>query len=188
MKKVIFLLSILLIISACVQSPENNDSYNRYYFYQDIDGFWFTSLRTIYGENEVPFYFHPREVDNLTYNSSINDYLGFVQRNNGRVLIGINEDFPQNYDVVAAVEIGKITGRVLGIETKSGVISAVDDLPVHNCSVADPLNFVIEFRMGNFTGVKSDEFCAIITTTEPRNIIKGANLMAYKLLGIIPLD
>ena len=188
MKKIIFFLAISLMLVACSPTQSSLDEYNGYKFYEDADGFWITKLSTFHGDDDVPFYFHPSEVDNLTYNNSINDYMGFIQRNGGRVLLGLDPNFPERYDAVAAVEIGKITGRVFGIETRSGFVSSVEELPVHNCSVANPQNFVIELRQGNFTGVESKDFCAIITTEHPRDILKGANLMGYKLLGIIPLE
>lgn len=188
---VLFALLILaaLVLSNIFASNNGVDDYSEYgsfEFTQDSQGFWTTTMNTAYGENQITFRLHPKDVDQIPYNNTINAALAHVQRQNGNVLIGIdNEIGPFSRTAIAVSEISKIMGNVFAIPTKTGVIYPEDDLPVHNCELnASQSTFVFELRKSDEPKIVSDGFCAILYG-EGDNLIELSNAIVYRLTGVI---
>lgn len=174
------------------------EDYNGFEFYQDVNGFWHTELRTVQGDQDVPFRHHPSEVDNLNYDPRITKRLAQVQGNKGSVVITFDSNLfnPNLTDVgapaIAGVEIGKITSKIFGMPTSSAIttpIEGADNLPVVDCLSSNTALFVFEFRLaekGQTSKIFSENFCGIIRANSLNDTIKLADLAVFKLVGIIP--
>lgn len=185
----VLIIAAALILSLMFGAEEEIDEYAEYgsfEFIQDSQGFWTTTMNTAYGENQITFRLHPKDVDQILYNNTINAALAHVQRQNGNVLIGIdNEIGPFSRTAIAVSEISKIMGNVFAIPTKTGVIYPEDDLPVHNCELnASQSTFVFELRKSDEPKIVSDGFCAILYG-EGDNLIELSNAIVYRLTGVI---
>jgi hypothetical protein len=192
-----FWLGLILIIGiissayfgfkALSNDPVNDLLYNEFEFIQGPDGFYYVELNTAVGDSHIPFYYHPRSLENLSYDQNITTELFFVQRRNGVVRIALDTEFLDDpYIVVAGVEISKITGRVFAMPTASGFTSDVENITkVFTCADANNTTFVIELRKGDENKAVSNGTCAILYSTSGRDAVMMADLFVYKTLGVM---
>ena len=193
-KKLVITISTILVLALLVYSVFYIISlfdyeYNGYDFSKRPDGLWSVPLMTVIGEESVMFYYHPRDLERFYFEDGIVSQFSTVRNNRGTVKIGIDESLLQSgRTAIAGVEISKVTGKVIGLETKSGSIQPLDieDLPTYNCDNASANNFVVQFTTGDEDKVfLEDDFCATLEVTELANLVKLADLFVYKIIGVM---
>lgn len=166
-------------------SEEFNPVYNGFVFQEDGD-YWRVGLKTVVGDQTIPFYYHPSELEEIPYAKKINSDLLAVQKNKGKFSIAISPDLKESGTaVISAVEISKISGNVFGLETAAGYSGPVDELPVFNCENATPKNFVVELELGDANSISAKSYCAVLTAQNETDLIKLSDLLVFKLMGIM---
>lgn len=199
---VVFLITALVIIILGVlflfnkpdvkkQLPPFDPVYNGYIFNETSNlGLWRTVVKTPKGDVPIDFYYHPREVENYSYNNNITRDVANIILRKGNFLIGYDVGYSDNgIAALAGSEISRITGKVFDISTKSGFVDSVGDsaIPIINCSLANYKNLVLEFRPGSESKIVYDNnYCITIYSEVPEDMLKLADFLDYKLLGVIP--
>lgn len=194
-QKFLFGLLIFIVLIAAAfygfnalnKTETNSLVYNGFEFVQGPDTFYYVELNTAIGDSMVPFYYHPKDLENLSFDQNITNELFFAQRRNSNVKIALDTEFLDDpYIVVAGVEISKITGRVFAMQTRSGFTSEVENITnIFSCEDANNQTFVIELRKGEDNRAVSNGSCAILYATSGREAVKMADLFVYKTLGVM---
>jgi hypothetical protein len=108
----------------------------------------------------------------------------------GSFLIGFDSAYNSTgIAAIAGAEVSRITGKVFDLKAKSGFISALEDpaIPVINCSMANQLNMVLEFRASDESKMEYDnKYCITIYAENPDDLVRLSDFLTYKLLGVIP--
>lgn len=163
--------------------------YNDFEFVQGPDGFYYVELNTALGDQVIPFYFHPSQLEELDFDSNATAALFFAQRRGSEVNIAIDTDFlDDSYIIVAGVEVSKITGRVFGMRTTSGFTEPVQNITrSFSCeNTGGPLNFVVEFKRSNTSFVESSgDYCVIINAVDGMDAVRLADLFVFKAMGVM---
>lgn len=160
--------------------------YNGFEFYQDNNGFWHTRINSLRGEVDVPFYYHPDQLEIYAFPESIKKELAETQRTGGKVIIAYSNEYKTAGGAgIAAVEITKIVSQVFGISTSSGFMEPIDNLPVASCKNASVSSFVIELAPGNETFVNHSSYCTRLTAKSLDELIQLSDLFSYKITGIM---
>ncbi len=184
MKKLLIILAVFLLIGCSFNDTEDY-TYNGYSFVP-VQDFWGVTINTIQGETNIIFHHHPSELELYEFDENTLNYFNNVHRNEGDFLIGISEELSTSGVVaLAGVEVSKVTGKVLGMETKSGFTTEDFGTRVVNCDNASTTKFVLVFKLGEENSIITNYYCSIITANETNNLIELADLFVYKILGIM---
>jgi hypothetical protein len=188
---IIFLFKSLKPAPQPIEVPKLDDVYNGYIFNKTAQfGLWSVVVKTPRGDIPVEFYYHPRELENYSYNTNITKGLAALILRKGNFSIGYDVSLSdKGVAAIAGSEVSKMTGKIFGIPTKSGFVDFVGDkaIPIINCSNSNYMNMVLEFRMGNETKIVYDnKYCIRIYAATLEDTVKLADFMDYKLLGVIP--
>lgn len=164
--------------------------YNGYTFYQ-VPPYnqWSVVINTPTGNYAAEFYYHPQQVNHLDYDLNITKDVASLLLMKGKFNVGYDTALSnEGIAAVAGSEIGRVTGKIFGIETKFGFTDALDDpaVPVVNCSMAKYNNLVLELRMGDENKIVYEKKCIIIYSETKEDLVKNTDFLAYKLLGVIP--
>jgi hypothetical protein len=164
--------------------------YNGYIFEKSPPfNLWNVTVKTAIGEIPLEFYYHPQELEKFVYDNNMTKDLLVVRKLKGKVFIGFDSNFSTAGIVaVAGSEIARITGKMFGLETKSGFVEYIGDnnIPVVNCSIANSTNFVFEIRQGTENKVEYEKYCAVIYAKTPADTVKMADFVVYNLILIMP--
>lgn len=191
------IIGVVYLISSASKPKISTDTYKGFDFFQDAYGYWNVELKTALGDSVVPFYYHPSELEDINYDNNINTGLVIVQKNKGEVVIVADTKFanPELSDTqsftIAYVEIQKITSKVFGMDTSAAFneeIQGVENMKIFDCSMSNNKTYVFELQLGEpeeENRVYSEGFCGIIRVNKPEDIIMLADLLVYKLLGIM---
>jgi hypothetical protein len=170
--------------------PNIYAEYNGYFFNKTGNSsLWSVVVRTQKGDANLEFYFHPLDVENYTYNVNITRDVARLIILKGKFYIGYDVGLSdKGVAAIAGSEVSRITGKIFGLETKSGFIDAVSDktIPVINCSMVNSTTMVLEFRLGNETKIAYDtRNCIVIYASNLEDTVKMADFLDYNLLGVI---
>lgn len=172
---------------------------------------WYTTLNLESGEAIYPFYNHPRDLENISYDARANNALAVVQSNGGTFSVSvdesiIDEELDFQFVSTAAFNMIRFTAPHFGLETRIGSSNAtvreelndednIDDnlnqtsnglvFEDISCEDSGPEEFVVSFRLGNETKVEQDVYCSIFTVTNGRDMIDLADLFMYNALGVM---
>ena len=184
---VLFVVVFLAIVSVFIFWPEPDTSYNGFEFVQGPDGFYYVEINTAVGDQVVPFYHHPRELENISFDSDSISALATAQANRADVKIALDTRFANDsYIVVAGVEISKITGKVFVMPTTSAFTEPISNTSrTYTCDDASPQSYVILFNQSPENKVESHGFCTVLQAESAREAVKVANLFVYKALGVM---
>lgn len=189
---VLIVAAIILVMSNKPKQEEQkfDTIYNGYFFNQTTDlGLWSVVVRTPRGDYPLEFYFHPQQVEMFEYNNNITRDMADIILRQGKFFIGFDTNFSNSGVIaIAGSEVSKITGKVFGIQTKSGFVESLGDknIPIINCSRANYMNMVLEIRQSDENKIIYDKYCIVLYAKSPEDAVKLADLMDYKLLGVIP--
>lgn len=194
---IVLIITFGIVYLISYASKPKTYTYNGFDFYKDQYGFWNVEIKTALGDEIIPFYYHPSELENIAYDQKINAGMAYVQNNNGSVVIVADKKFanPELSDtqsfIISYVEIQKITSKVFGMNTVAAFneeIQGVENMKVFNCSMANQKIYVFELQLGEpdeENKVYSQGFCAILRVNKPEDTIMLADLVSYKLIGIM---
>jgi len=184
---IIILVVIYLLVLANKPVKVDYSQYNGYYFNETSLNLWRTTLKTGVGDVEYDFYYHPLEVENISYNNSLNLYIIVVAKNNGNFTVAYSPELAGfGKAAIAGSEVTKVIGTYINVN--SGFTELLPDypeLPVHNCTESGPRNHILEFSFGETNEIISDQYCSKIIATDLDNLIMLSDAYIYRVMGII---
>jgi hypothetical protein len=195
---VVIVATLAVLIIFALREPKEEEKkdiplssiYNGYVFNKTRINTWVTTVRTHKGDLPIDFYYHPQEVEHYTYNINISRDMANMVLRQGNFLIGFDTAYNETgLAAIAGAEISRITGKIFDLKAKSGFISALEDpaIPVVNCSMANHMNMVLEFRASDESKmVYNNNYCITIYAQNPEDLVKLSDFLTYKLLGVIP--
>jgi hypothetical protein len=188
------LLGLIFVPKLIHKAVVDNNKYNNFEFYKGSDNFWYTIVQKGAQPYQIPFYYHPRDLVNITVDPGIRDKFFEIMANNGSIYITLDPDSTDNSIVVAGVEIAKITGKgysLLNVPTHSAFtkqpanISTNVETPIVTCSNSNNKTMVIWITLSNKNMAYSYDYCIRLEAKSYGDTIKVADRLMYDLLGIM---
>lgn len=188
------ILGSVLIPKYLKQEEFKSNKYNNFEFYKTEDGYWMTVLQKGPQKYYVPFYYHPKELEDIPVETYLRAKFFEVRDNNGSIFITLDPDSTDNKIVIAGVEIARITGSrydLLNVPTRSAFIkqpstqSAETGTPIVTCKDANNQTLVIWLTMSDLNVISSKGYCVIVEGKTYDDLVRGADRLMYHLLGIM---
>ncbi|MGM5480461.1 MAG: hypothetical protein ACQESC_03300 [Nanobdellota archaeon] len=182
-------------ISSLFDSTENEDygTYNHFNFEQVGDK-WKTEVVHKNKLFEVPSYYHPLEVENVTYNRDVTLFLMTVPH----VGFTFAVDDKGSKPVIAAVNIARILGdRYYGFDVTSSIYnSSIDqntttssNVTYSNCDQATKKYPVIHISVNETEPVvrfaNNNSYCVVVGGADGDQAIKAADRVVFEILQIM---
>jgi len=187
-------LAIVFVPPYIKQVNLDKDKYNGFSFVKDKEGVWYTVVQKGNQPYQIPFYYHPSELEDIPVDASIRDKFFNIRDNNGSIYITMDPDGKNNTIVIAGVEIAKVTGTrygLLNVDTHSAFIkkpgnSTVDTgTPIVTCSDANNKTMVIWITLSQKNIAYSHGNCIILEAVSYKDMVRVADRLMYDLLGIM---
>ena len=192
----VIIVIIIAIIVATTSGGSKVDygTYNGFGFIQ-VGQYWQTQVEFEGEVYDVPFYNHPLDVKPVLYDDRITTFL--LDTPHQLLYIAVHPD-AGSVPVLGGVNIARVTGKLYGLPTKSALYVEEKDLaalnttefPTVSCQNATQLTPVMHIQNNaTITGSYFDdknEYCIIVSATTDDEMLRIADIVAYKLLGIIP--
>jgi len=191
---VIILVGLILVPRYINQMKLDKNTYNNFQFIQGEDKFWYSMLQKGEQTYWVPFYYHPRDLENIPVETNLSAKFFDIKDNNGSIYITLDPDAGNNTIVIAGVEIARITGEkfdLLNVPTHSAFTKEPSStvvetgIPVVTCDYASNKTMVIWLLVTDRNIVYSDGYCIAVQAKSYADIIKVADRLMYHLLGIM---
>jgi hypothetical protein len=188
------LLGLIFIPNAIKKNQLENDKYNNFEFVKQSDNFWYTVVNKGNQPYSVPFYYHPRELEDIVVEDRIRAKFFETKENNGEIYITLDPDGTDNKIVVAGVEIARITGErfgLLNVPTHSAFIKTPSNIkvdmqvPIKTCNDANNKTMIIWLTVSNKNLVSSDGNCIRVEAVSYNDTVRVADRLMYNLLGIM---
>jgi len=199
--KFVYVLVAIVVIAAIVSafylySPtevvsEKKDykTYNGFLFEQQ-GKYWITMVELQDQPYEAPFYNHPLDLANISYDDAITNFL--LAEPHTDFVIAVRPD-AGSVPVLAGVNVARVTGRFYGMPTSSALYGneSIDDMafPTVTCADATSLKPIIWINTNTTEkGVffdDSNEYCVQIAAPSSDEILAVADIFTYKILGIM---
>lgn len=190
----IVFLSIVFIPRFIQKANFEKNKYNEFEFAKNEDGFWYTVVQKGNQPYQIPFYYHPSELEDIPVESNLRAKFFDIRDNNGSIYITLDPDGNNNTIVVAGVEIAKITGTgysLLNVPTHSAFIkkptntTAESATPIVTCKDANEKIMVIWITLSNKNIAYSYGNCIILEAKSYADTVRVADRLMYHLLGIM---
>jgi hypothetical protein len=184
--------SIFIVPKLLKNVTFEKNKYNSFEFAKTKDGFWYTTVQKGSQPFQIPFYYHPRELEDIPVEQGLRNKF-FDMRNNGSIYITLDPDY-NSTAVIAGVEIAKITGTkygLLNVPTRSGFIkqpkqSATEtETPIITCNNANNQTLVVWITLSDKNIAYSYGYCVILEAKSYDDMIRVADRTMYHLLGIM---
>ena len=185
----------LVIIPAQIRKAElEKNKYNNFEFVKQKDGFWYTMLQKGAQPYWVPFYYHPRDLENIPIEPGLRSKFFEIADNKGSIFITLDPDAGNNTIVIAGVEISKITGtryNLLNVPTSSAFIKPSKDAtaetgtPIVTCMHSNNQTMVIWLTLSDKNIAYSYDYCVILEAKNYNDLVRVADRLMYHLLGIM---
>jgi hypothetical protein len=169
---------------------EEENRYNGFDFTPTVAGLWQARIEVGRQPYDIPFYYHPRDLENIPVDSNA---VAPVYARPREIYVSLDPD-SGSLPAIAGVEISRITGtryNIFNIDTR-GVLSRQPDnkveLPVMNCANATPDKVVIQFipaRQNVIVRSGSNENCVLLNYVTANDSIRVADRYAYMLLKVM---
>lgn len=190
---ILILLGIIFVPRYLARQEFENNKYNSFEFIKQEDNLWYTMLQRGAQPYWVPFYYHPRELEDIGVENNLRNKFFAIRDNNGSIFITLDPDSNNNTIVIAGVEIAKITGPsgLLKVPTRSAFIkaptnaSAETATPIVTCNDANEKVMVIWLVLSNKNLVYSDGNCIVLQAKSYTDTVKVADRLVYHLLGVM---
>lgn len=186
----IILLGIIaiLLIQPTQEKTDEYQFYNGYEFTRSTENenVWKTNISIGQTETEVEFWHHPLNLENITYNTDINQYLYLAQISEAKATISYTKEVLEKQTghlSMAGYDLSRILRSFLGFN----VSVAAEDLEEYEnitCEDATKNNFVLIFKQGELRA-ESKPYCAILYFDEPSDATKITSKLIYNVLGIM---
>ena len=190
----IIILGLALIPQYLNKNETSNNKYNNFEFFKFQDGFWYTQVQKGPQPFWIPFYYHPRELENIPVEPYLRGLFFEISDNNGTIYITLDPESEDNRIVIAGVEISRITGSrygLLNVPTYSAFIKppinqqTETKTPIITCANANNQTLVIWIVLSDKNLVYSYDYCIILEARNYEDMIKVADRLVYHLLGIM---
>jgi hypothetical protein len=190
----IIFLAVLFVPKILRNTELNKNKYNNFDFYKGADGYWYTIVQKGNQPYQIPFYYHPRELEDITVEPGLRDKFFAIRDNNGSIFITLDPDSSDNKIVIAGVEIAKITGKgysLLNVPTRSAFTKEPTntttnvETPIVTCDYASNKTMVIWLVISNKNIVYSYDNCIRLEAKSYDDMIRVADRLMYHLLGIM---
>jgi hypothetical protein len=198
---IIFAAVLIIGLLAAVFVPKYLDkveleknTYNGFQFVKNADSTWTTNVSKGNQPYQIPFYYHPKELEDIGIEANLRDKFFAVRDNNGSIFITLDPDAGNNTIVIAGVEIARITGErfgLLSVPTHSAFIKKPENTtvdtgtPVVTCNSASSKVMVIWLTLSDKNVAYSQGNCVIVEFKSYTDSVKVADRLMYNLLGIM---
>jgi hypothetical protein len=174
-------------------SVTNKNTYNGFEFYEHAMGeslLWYTRIEVAGQAYDIPFYFHPREVEDVVIDPSVASR--FYQGLPDMLYLTVPSD-AGSYPVLAGAQIARFTGNrynLFNIPTKGALQSPVEGLDqvIITCDDASESQWVFSFDQGDHNVILPDEnnpYCVHFYSTNESEALRVANRFEFALLKIM---
>jgi hypothetical protein len=195
--KVFVAVALILILIAGIASwsayrrdtQRDENQYHGFDFVEAAGGLWVTQIQVGDQPYNIPFYHHPRELEDILIDSTATDPL--LRGAPREVYISVDPDAGSKV-VIAGVEIARITGsryNLLNLNTKSALSRPADggvDVPIVTCADASADRVVLLFQQGPENMISREgSGCVVLSYTDVDESVRVADLYAYMLLRIM---
>jgi hypothetical protein len=191
---IIVLLLLVFVPSYLRQKQSQDDKYNGFDFVKREDNLWYTVVNKGDQPYSLPFYYHPRDLEDVVVDRNVRGKFFAIRDNNGSIFVAFDPDSESNRIVIAAVEVAKITGErygLLNVPTRSAFTKSPGDaltdteIPVKTCKDADNKTIVVWLVVTDKNLVSSNGYCVILEARNYTETIRVADRLVYDLLGIM---
>lgn len=198
---IIFSIVVILLFAFMVlfphyhaQSVNEKNKYNGFDFSQiqsDKLTLWKTTINVKGQPYIVPFYYHPRDLEDIPMEQGVTDEL--VNKEPKVLYITFSSDAGSK-PVIGGVEVSRFTGsryKLLNIETHAALKDDPKDGAQHlliNCAKATNRSMVLSYDHGNNTIIYRDHqhpSCIHLEYRTPDDSIRVSDRFAYGLLRIM---
>ena len=174
-------------------SKEDLSVYNGFAFEHRVtekQDFWITHVQLSGDVYEVPFYNHPSGLEDYVYDDRVTEYL--LRKGIQEIILAVHPDAGST-PVLAGINIARVTGKFYGISTSSALYVPEDetyDLNITQVNCGDatgqkPIIWLTNTTVEPSVILSDDEHFCIYVSGEGDNILAAADLLVYKLLGIM---
>jgi hypothetical protein len=171
-----------------------NNKYNNFEFVKTDDGYWMTVVQKGPQSYQIPFYYHPRDLEDIAVEQNLRAKFFAIKDNKGQIYITLDPDSSDNKIVIAGVEIARITGGkydLLNVPTRSAFIkqpnnqTADTGTPIVTCKDANNKNLVIWLTISKLNVISSEGYCIKLEAKTYEDLVRGADRLMYHLMGIM---
>lgn len=191
---IILFLAIIVIPQYLKKAEFESNKYNGFDFVEQDDGLWYTMVQKGVQPYWIPFYYHPKDLEDIPVDSNIKGKFFEMRDNNGTIFITLDPDAGDNNVVIAGVEISRITGSrydLLNVPTRSAFIkppssgSAETETPIVTCADSNNKTLVVWLTLSHSNIAYSYDYCVRLEAKDYKEMIKVADRTMYQLLGIM---
>jgi hypothetical protein len=171
----------------------DKNTYNKFIF-QKNGRFWMTEIERNNLQNAIPFYFHPRELEDIPAELNLSGkILPLTMNENASIIITLDPNL-NTTAVQAGVQISRITGEryhILNIQTRSAITNPPANyvgnatFPLATCKDATNATLVIWLRKGMVNGIFSEGNCIVVQGKDEDELLRSAEKFTYLILGIM---
>lgn len=136
---------------------------------------------------EVPFFsnYDPKSIEHISLSGDVSQIINETTK----IFLSFDTAFGQSMSL-AGIEIGKVLVSFYNWKADKIIVGInVDEpgsgFPYIDCSNATNGAKVIKFNFGNDTSITQDGDCYQVLAKESKDIVRAADLIMFKLLGII---
>ena len=167
------------------------NKYNGFDFSQAQGGIWVTRIQARNQPYDIPFYFHPRDTEEVYV--EVNATLPLIlYPGPAKVTISVDPAASSKI-VIAAIEISRILGtkyNLYNYDVSSALSAPAQgsaDIPVVTCANATKDDVVVQFVQGQQNAIarSKNPYCVILQYTDVDESVRVADRMAYMLLRIM---
>lgn len=191
---VLIIIFVAISIFTTTNTPNHGSAvdgvYNGFMFEKVSGGFWQTTMKTVEGDKEIIFHYHPAELENLKFDKSVLEYLKAAKEAKGFFFVSIRPEIDNNGEAaIAGIEVAKMASRVLGFDnrTKSALTEQNNETPsnIASCEFSSQNAFVIELGLADETTMVVQPYCAQLLGSDLDETIKLADMFVYYASGVM---
>lgn len=191
-----FIITVAVTATAIFLTPKlfshQDDTYNSFSFSKSSctaskQDCWYTALEIRNVPYTVTFYYHPRDVENISVARDTLKVPLLVNVTNHTLYVVVPEEAPGSIGI-AAVELSRILGKRYGIfdlNVKGAVYGTTEGQV--SCADANNRTVVLLFEQAPVDSVFiRNRNCIVLAAVDADRAVAVADAYAYRLLGIIP--
>lgn len=191
---ILTLLGLIFVPQYFREAKLESDKYNHFEFVQQADGFWYTVVNKGDQPYSIPFYYHPRDLEDVIVAENVRQKFFDVRDKGGMIYITLDPDSESNKIIIAGVEIARITGDrygLLNVATKSAFThppsnaSVNTATPIKTCNDADNRTLVVWLTVSNKNLVSAVGNCIVVEAKDYNETVRVADRLMYSLMGVM---
>lgn len=194
---ILILVVAYFIMNKTPKTPSNSVTYDNYVFTKGADNAWYVQLAIKGSPYNIPFYYNPTQIANVTIDDNVLSEFTHYQRSNpgGDMYISIDPDSNSRV-VIAGVEVARILGNRYNIfnfnvmsafykQSATGNVSATGK-SIIDCSNATNQTMVMMVVVDDENRVSAYNNCIVMKSKNLNDSIMVADALAFKMLTITP--